>query len=89
MVLKLIISIKKKSFWFRNDLLASDYHPIAKNLCVIFDCASIQRRSKLEAYHPSRDFERVIHIFNTAELDYCNSLIVGFVQLLLCCMWDV
>lgn len=80
MVLNVIMSIKKKYFLFRNDLLVSDCHPAAKNLCVIFGSASMQSKflSKLEAYHPSRDFERVIQTFNNAWLDCCNSLIVGF-----------
>ena len=36
--------------------------------------------SKVRAYLPPRDFERVMHMFITVRLDYCNSLYVGLGQ---------
>ena len=76
--------------------LASYCRPSVRNLGVILDScfkfdhqiSSVVKTSffqlrllgKVKPYLPPNDFERVIHMFITSRLDYCNSLYVGLDQ---------
>lgn len=76
--------------------LSSFSKPFVKDLGVILDSGLTMEKqissvvknsffqlrllSKVKSYLPSRDFERVMHMFITVRLDYCNSLYVGLNQ---------
>lgn len=76
--------------------LSTYVHDAVRNLGVIFDNSfkmdkqinsvikacfyQIRILSKVKAYIPPCDFERVVHLFVTSRLDYCNSLYCGLDQ---------
>ncbi len=62
-------------------LMDSDFK-LDKQINLVIKCSFFQLRqlSKLKSFLSFKDFERVIHIFISSHLDYCNGLYVGISQ---------